>query len=104
MLATIFQAINCEAAGVEDEWIGRASWPTSRGRWTRSYSVGADQGAEQLQHQSQQTSPQPTAATGSRAQGGKLPRSAGERGDVRIRRKETCGPRTKGRPVTQSGR
>src|SRR5262245_37728032 len=36
MLATIFQAINCESAGVEDEWIGRASWPTSRGRWTRS--------------------------------------------------------------------
>ena len=26
-LATIFKAINCESAGVEDEWIGRAFWP-----------------------------------------------------------------------------
>jgi hypothetical protein len=27
VLATIFAAINRETAGVEDEWIGRASWP-----------------------------------------------------------------------------
>jgi len=29
-LATIFWASNCESAGVEDEWIGRAFWPSSR--------------------------------------------------------------------------
>jgi hypothetical protein len=31
-----FGAINRESAGVEDEWMGRASWPSSRGWWTRS--------------------------------------------------------------------
>jgi adenylate cyclase len=32
----LFAAINRESVGVEDEWIGRASWPSSRGWWTRS--------------------------------------------------------------------
>jgi hypothetical protein len=35
-LATIFKAINRESAGVEDERIGRAFWPSSLEWWIRS--------------------------------------------------------------------
>jgi hypothetical protein len=39
-----FWASNCESAGVEDEWIGRAFWPSSRGRWTKSCWRGSNTG------------------------------------------------------------
>ena len=38
-LATFFEAINRESACTEDEWIGRASWPTSLGK---SHPEGPD--------------------------------------------------------------
>jgi exodeoxyribonuclease V alpha subunit len=38
----MFWEIDRESAGVENEWIGRAFWPTSRGRWTRSCWRGSN--------------------------------------------------------------
>jgi hypothetical protein len=37
-----FWASNCESAGAEDEWIGHAFWPSSRGWWTKSCWHGSN--------------------------------------------------------------